>query len=100
MGGMVSMYSPTSGERIFQPCRIWRLRSSALYWVRMKIRRMWELRQFDSVKSIIRYPPPNETAGFGVLWVEEREGPSPPPPRQKSQKIIHFCDCDLLTNHQ
>jgi len=48
------MNSPSSEEKIFQPSRMCRVSSSALYWVSTKIRRMLELTQFDSVKSMMR----------------------------------------------
>ena len=28
IGGIISMYSPSSGERMFQPSRMWRISSS------------------------------------------------------------------------
>src|SRR3954471_4080493 len=40
---------------------------------------MSEFTQFDSVKSMIRYLPPNGTAGFARSWERiERRSPSPP----------------------
>ena len=40
---------------------------------------MSELTQFDSVKSMIRYLPPNGTAGLARSWDRiERRSPSPP----------------------
>ena len=54
MGGSTSMYSPSSAEKMFQPSRMWRISSSDLYCVRIKIRRTLELMQLDRVKSMIR----------------------------------------------
>ena len=54
MGGSTSMYSPSSAEKMFQPSRMCRIRSSDLYCVRMKIRRTSELMQLERVKSMIR----------------------------------------------
>ena len=54
MGGMISMYSPSSAERMFQPSRTCRIRSKDLYCVRIRIRRTSELMQLERVKSMIR----------------------------------------------
>jgi hypothetical protein len=63
-GGRISMNSPSSRLTTFQPMRTWRFRLCALYWVARKIFRSPELMQFESVKSTIRYGPPNGTAGL------------------------------------
>src|ERR1041385_4017373 len=79
---MTSMYSPSSGDRIFHPSRMCRIKSSDLYCVRMRIRRTSELIQLESVKSMIRYAPPNGTAGLGVSLVSgKRRSPAPPAKR-------------------
>src|SRR4051812_38360005 len=50
-----------------------------LYWVNTYTARMPELAMFDSTKSMMRYRPPNGTAGFARSRVsgESRE-PLPP----------------------
>ena len=58
------MNSPSSGLTTLQPMRTCRFRLWALYWVAMKILRRPELTQLDSVKSMMRYGPPKETAGL------------------------------------
>ncbi len=58
------MNSPSSRLTTFQPMRTWRFRLCALYWVARNIFRSPELMQFESVKSTMRYGPPNGTAGL------------------------------------
>ena len=52
------MNSPSSSETTPQPCRMWRLSDSDLYWVAMKMRRRPELMQLLRGKSMMRYGPP------------------------------------------
>ena len=61
------------------PIPMWSLSERGLYWVSTTTSSMPELTQFDSVKSMIRYLPPNGTAGFART--EDRidsRSPSPP----------------------
>src|SRR5205814_10264640 len=53
-----------SGRRNDQPICRWRSRLCALYWVKTAMRRMFELRQLDSAKSMMRNLPPKKTAGL------------------------------------
>ena len=58
---------------------MWSLSDRGLYWVRTTTLSMPEFTQLDSVKSMIRYLPPNGTAGFART--EDRidsRSPSPP----------------------
>src|SRR3990172_11154570 len=68
-GGSVIMYSPISGFRKFQPSERCLSRECDLYCVRTTIFLSFEFRQFDSVKSIILYCPPNGTAGLALCRV-------------------------------
>src|SRR6188472_192658 len=62
-----------------RPRPMWSLRERGLYWVRTTTSSMSELTQFESVKSMIRYLPPNGTAGLARSWDRiERRSPSPP----------------------
>ena len=58
---------------------MWSLSERGLYCVSTTTSSMPELTQFDSVKSMIRYLPPNGTAGFARTddRIESRS-PSPP----------------------
>src|SRR5215203_1517583 len=58
---------------------MWSLSDRGLYWVRTTTSSSPELTQLDSVKSMIRYLPPNGTAGFARTddRIESRS-PSPP----------------------
>ena len=62
--GTISMNSPKRPSRKPQPRCTCRIRLCALYCVQMPMRRMPELTQLDSEKSMIRNLPPNGTAGF------------------------------------
>ena len=58
---------------------MWSLSERGLYWVSTTTSSMSELTQLDSVKSMIRYLPPNGTAGLARSWERiERRSPSPP----------------------
>src|SRR6478735_5251252 len=58
---------------------MWRSRLWLLYWVSTAIRSTPALTRFDNAKSIIRYSPPNGTAGLARSRVNgERRLPSPP----------------------
>ena len=62
-----------------RPTPMWSLSDRGLYWVRTTTLSMPEFTQLDSVKSMIRYLPPNGTAG--LARTEDRidsRSPSPP----------------------
>ena len=62
-----------------RPRPMWSLSERGLYWVRTTTSSMSELTQFDSVKSMIRYLPPNGTAGLARSCDRmDRRSPSPP----------------------
>ena len=62
-----------------RPRPMWSLSERGLYWVRTTTSSMPELTQFDSVKSMIRYLPPNGTAGLARTEDRiDRRSPSPP----------------------
>src|SRR5260370_34993222 len=58
---------------------MWRFRLRALYCVRMEMRRRFELMQFESVMSMMRYRAPKGTAGLARSRVSgHRRSPWPP----------------------
>ena len=58
---------------------MWSLSDRGLYWVSTTTLSMPEFTQLDSVKSMIRYLPPNGTAGFARTDDRmDRRSPSPP----------------------
>src|SRR5688500_17880188 len=58
---------------------MWSFSDRGLYWVRTTTSWMSELTQLDSGKSVIRYLPPNGTAGLArSCYRMERRSPSPP----------------------
>src|SRR4051812_3829012 len=58
---------------------MWSFSERGLYCVRTTTSSISELTQFESVKSMIRYLPPNGTAGLARTWERiERRSPSPP----------------------
>ena len=58
---------------------MWSLSERGLYWVSTTTFVMSEFEQLESVKSMIRYLPPNGTAGFARSEDRiERRSPSPP----------------------
>src|SRR3954467_8492495 len=58
---------------------MWSFRERGLYCVRTTTLSIRELTQFDRVKSMIRYLPPNGTAGFARTDERiDRRSPSPP----------------------
>ncbi len=62
-----------------RPSPMWSFSERGLYCVRTTTSSIPELTQFDSVKSMIRYLPPNGTAGFARTEDRiERRSPSPP----------------------
>ena len=80
MYGWSSLTPPVLRSRSHgRPSPMWSLSDRGLYWVRTTTLSMPELTQFDSVKSMIRYLPPNGTAGFARTddRIESRS-PSPP----------------------
>ena len=80
MYGWSSLTPPRLRSRSHgRPSPMWSLSERGLYWVRTTTSSMSELTQFDSVKSMIRYLPPNGTAGLARSWERiERRSPSPP----------------------
>src|ERR1043165_7760213 len=59
---------------------MWRLSEAELYCVRMKMRKMSELMQFDTGISMRRYLPPSGTAGLACRRVSgNKRWPTPPP---------------------
>src|SRR6476661_4280341 len=71
-----------------RPRPMWSLSERGLYWVRTTTSSMSELTQLDSVKSMIRYLPPNGTAGF-ARSAERIESRSPSPPARMTA-IVRF----------
>ena len=62
-----------------RPRPMWSFSERGLYWVSTTMLSMPEFTQFDSVKSMIRYLPPNGTAGLARTDDRmERRSPSPP----------------------
>src|SRR5947208_2166306 len=58
---------------------MWRFKLRALYWVRMKMRRRFELMQFERVMSMMRERAPKGTAGLARSRVSgQRRSPWPP----------------------
>ena len=82
-GGTGVMYSPSDGLKIDQPSRKCFWREWDLYWVSTRTRRNPESRQLLSVKSMIRYLPPNGTAGF-ARWAVSGYRREPTPPARMS----------------
>ena len=62
-----------------RPSPMWSLSDRGLYWVSTTTSSTPEFTQLDSVKSMIRYLPPNGTAGFARTDDRmDRRSPSPP----------------------
>src|SRR3954469_21728801 len=62
-----------------RPRPMWSFSERGLYWVRTTTSWMSEVTQFESVKSMIRYLPPNGTAGLARSAHRiDRRSPSPP----------------------
>lgn len=73
------MYSRSSGLKIDQPSRRCFCSEWDLYWVSTRTRRSPECRQLLSVKSMIRYFPPNGTPGLARSAVSGcNRDPTPP----------------------
>src|SRR5260370_4934743 len=73
---------------------MWRFRLSALFCVRMKMRRRFELMQFDSVMSMMRYRAPKGTAGLARSRVSgQRRSPWPPARRTTMASRISDIGC-------
>src|SRR5258707_15174306 len=68
-----------------------RFKLSALYWVRTKTRRKSELMQFQSVMSMMRYSPPNGTAGLARSRVSGHNR-SPCPPASNTPMASRIAD--------
>src|SRR5262245_1753709 len=78
-GGSTSTDSPSSELRKFQPVRMWRSRLRDLNCVSTSTRRSPLLMQLERVKSMMRYSPPNGTAGFARSRVSgSKRVPFPP----------------------
>ena len=71
-----------------RPSPMWSLSERGLYWVRTTTSSMSELTQFDSVKSMIRYLPPNGTAGL-ARSCDRMDSRSPSPPARMTA-IVRF----------
>ena len=80
MYGWRSLTPPVLRSRSHgRPRPMWSFSERGLYWVRTTTSSMSELTQFDSVKSMIRYLPPNGTAGLARSRDRiDRRSPSPP----------------------
>ncbi len=92
--GSSSMNSLNRPSRNDHPRCTWRIRLCALYCVAMPMRRMPELRQFESVKSMIRNFPPNGTEGLARQSVS---GPSRDPrPPASTKASVCLVRCALL----
>ncbi len=62
-----------------RPSPMWSLSERGLYWVSTTTFETSEFTQFESVKSMIRYLPPNGTAGLARTPDRmDRRSPSPP----------------------
>src|SRR6266478_4970089 len=70
---------------------MWRFRLSALYCVRTKTRRRSELMQLESVMSMMRYSPPNGTAGLARSRVSGHNR-SPCPPASSTPMASRIAD--------
>src|SRR5712672_259748 len=78
-GGTGVMYSPSSELKIDHASRRCFCSDWDLYCVRTRMRRSPECRQLLSVKSMMRYRPPNGTAGLALSAVNGcRRDPIPP----------------------
>src|SRR5919108_2749546 len=76
-----------------QPREMCVLSESDLYCVSTFMRRTPELAKFERTKSMIRYLPPNGTAGFARSWVSGASLlPSPP------ARIIAGVFCDMAAD--
>src|ERR1700728_2190378 len=87
IGGRISVNSPNfCATTLVQPSRICRFSDSALYCVRMYTRRRSELMQLERVISMMRYCPPNGTAGFARSRVSGKSR-SPAPPAKSTPNV-------------
>src|SRR5438067_3212745 len=82
-GGRTSINSSSSRLRNPQASLMCRCKLRALYCVRTRTRRRPLLRQLESVKSTIRYCPPNGTAGLARSRVRGSSRVPLPPARTK-----------------
>src|SRR3954467_1022192 len=87
LAGRMSKLSLRSVRRKVQPRWRWRIRLCALYWVATPMRRMPELRAFESAKSMIRAVPPKCTAGLARRSVSSRSR-EPRPPASTSASVL------------
>ena len=85
--GHSSTNSPNSPRRKPQPFWMCRISEWALYWVSTPMRRMPELMQLESGKSMMRNLPPKGTAGLERQAVSclSRE---PRPPARMSASVL------------
>ena len=99
MYGWSSLTPPRLRSRSHgRPRPMWSLSERGLYWVSTTTSSMSELTQFDSVKSMIRYLPPNGTAGLARSWERiERRSPSPP---ARITAIVRFTRLDASTGRR
>ena len=65
---------------------MWSFRERGLYWVRTTTLSMSELTQLERVKSMMRYLPPNGTAGL-ARSDERIESLSPSPPARITARV-------------
>src|SRR3954467_11125393 len=78
--GTLSQYCPRN-ELIRHARERWLLSESDLYWVSTFSLKTFELTKFDRQKSMIRYRPPNGTAGFARSRVRGSSRVPAPPAR-------------------
>src|ERR1700722_8611574 len=86
-GGTVVINSPHSGLKIDQPSRKCFCSEWDLYWVRTSTRRRPECRQLESVKSMMRYLPPKQTAGLARSAVRGCKR-APTPPARRTERVF------------
>ena len=97
MYGWSSLTPPRLRSRSHgRPRPMWSLSERGLYWVRTTTLSMSELTQFDSVKSMIRYLPPNGTAGL-ARSCDRIDSRSPSPPARMTA-IVRFIGPPPLWN--
>src|SRR5678815_5611385 len=89
MYGWSSLTPPLFRSRSHgRPRPMWSFSERGLYWVRTRTSSTSELTQFDRVKSMIRYLPPNGTAGLARTDERiDRRSPSPP---ARMSASVHF----------
>ncbi len=93
------MYSPMPGLKIDQPSRKCNCSEWDLYCVSTKTRFKPECRQFESVKSMIRYLPPNGTLGFARSSVKGNSR-EPTPPAKTIPRVRSILICEPIRPFQ